>query len=270
MTRSIADLTSPEVAAIVAGNPVAVIPVGSIEQHGPHLPNGTDTFAAELVAADVSERLDGLFVPFGPYGVTPIHAGHAGTINLRRSTFEALLTDICTELIDQGVDRFVFVNWHEGNNASLDAVATELQDQHPGIYLITAHACYIAQRIYAASGGELTHGGGIEVLAVLAHDPDLVHVDRAGNATRPDLAIELDAMRRNHELHGYITDVTEIDADGWYGNPGWATDDAATDFATTVGAEIAKDARRIFDLRGPRPGRSPKPTGTDAVDGQPS
>lgn len=249
MTRSIADLTSPEVRDLIARSPVAVIPVGSIEQHGPHLPNGTDTFAAELVAADVAERLDGLLVPFGPYGVTPIHAGHAGTVNLRRSTFEALLTDICTELIDQGVRRFVYINWHEGNNASLDAVATELQDRHPGVFLLTAHACYVAKRIYAPDGGELTHGGGIEVLAVLAHDPELVHVDRAGDATRPERAVELDAMRRNHELHGYITDVTEIDADGWYGNPDWATDGMAAEFASTVGAEIAKETVRIFELR---------------------
>ncbi len=249
MRRSIADLTSPEVRTLIERNPTAVIPVGSIEQHGPHLPNGTDTMAAELVAAATAERLDALFVPFGPFGVTPIHAGHPGTINIRRSTFEALLTDICTELIGQGVTRFILVNWHEGNNASLDAVATEVQDQHPGVYLITAHACYIAQRIYSASGGELTHGGGIEVMAVLAHDPELVHVDRAGTATRPDLAVELDAMRRKHELHGYITDVTEIDADGWYGNPTWATTDVAADFADTVGAEIAKDARQIFELR---------------------
>lgn len=249
MSRSIADLTSPEFAALVKTNPMAIIPIGSIEQHGPHLPNGTDTFAAELVAMATADALDAAFVPFGPYGVTPIHAGHAGTINLRRSTFEALLTDICEELVDQGVNRFVFVNWHEGNNASLDAVATELQDRHDDVYLITAHACYVAQRIYAASGGELTHGGGIEVLAVMAHDRSLVHVDRAGNATRPDVAIELDAMRRNPELHGYITDVTEIDADGWYGNPTWATEDAARDFASTIGAEIAKDSVRIFELR---------------------
>ena len=87
------------------------------------------------------------------------------------------------------------------------------------------------------------------MLAVLAHDPELVHVDRAGSATRPDLAIELDAMRRKGELHGYITDVTEIDADGWYGNPEWATLETAHDFAATIGAEVAKEARRIFDLR---------------------
>jgi len=246
---SISDLTSPEVAELIEGTKTAVIPFGSIEQHGPHLPNGTDTIAAQVLAAVIAEELPALYVPFGPYGVTPIHAGHPGTINLRRSTFEALLTDICEELVTMGVTRFVYVNWHEGNIASMDGVATELQDRHPGVYVATAHACYTAQRIYAAQGGELTHGGGIEVLAVMAHNPELVRVERAGDATRPDHAAALDEMRRGREVHGYVTDVTEIDSGGWYGDPGWATSERAADFAATVGGEVVKQVSAIFDLR---------------------
>ena len=248
---NISDLTSPAVAERIALTKTAVIPFGSVEQHGPHLPCGTDTIASEVISAALAERLDALYVPFGPYGVTPIHAGHPGTINLRRSTFEALLTDICEELIAMGVERFVFVNWHEGNIASMDGVATDMQDRHPGVHVVTAHACYTAQRLYADDGGELTHGGGIEVLAVMAHDPELVKVDRAGEATRPDPAVALDEMRRGREVYGYITDVTEIDADGWYGNPGWASADRAADFAATVGAEVAKQVTAIFGMRLP-------------------
>lgn len=249
--NSISDLTSPEVASVVERTRTAVIPIGSIEQHGPHLPNGTDTIAAELIAAEIADRLPGLYVPFGPYGVTPIHAGHPGTITLRRSTFEALLTDICTELVAMGVNRFVYVNWHEGNIASMDGVATELQDTNPGVYVATAHACYTAQRIYSAQGGELTHGGGIEALAVMAANPELVKVERAGDATRPDHAAALDEMRRGREVYGYITDVTEIDDEGWYGNPAWATVDLADHFAATVAEEVVKHVTHIFDLRQP-------------------
>ena len=249
MPRSIFDLTSPDVAALIERSGIAVIPFGSVEQHGPHLPCGTDTIAGELIAAAVAEELDALYVPFGPYGVTPIHAGHPGTISLRRSTFEALLTDICEELVSMGVTKFVFVNWHEGNIASMDGVATEVQDRHSDVYVVTAHSCYTAQRIYAAQGGELTHGGGIEALAILAYDPSLVDVDRAGDATRPDHAIALDEMRRSKETYGYITDVTEIDTDGWYGNPRWATEELAESFAITVASDVAKRAADIFALR---------------------
>src|SRR3712207_3482816 len=130
MRYDLADMTSPEAAEAIARSRTAVLPIGSIEQHGPHLPNGTDTFAAELVAGKVADRLDAVYAPFGPYGVTPIHACHPGTVTLRRETFEALLTDICTELHRMGVQTFVLVNWHEGNIASRSEEHTsELQSR---------------------------------------------------------------------------------------------------------------------------------------------
>ena len=249
MTRSLYHLTSVEVEAALQESSVAVIPFGSVEQHGPHLPNGTDSIAARLIAAEVAARLGAVLVPFGPYGITPIHAGHPGTISLRRATFEALLTDVCEEMVAMGADRFVLVNWHEGNIAAMDAVATDLQDRHDDVYVIAAHACYTAQRLYADKGGELTHGGGLEALAVLAKDPELVHTELAGDSTRPEKAAAMDAVRRSHEVYGFITEVTEIDADGWYGEPGWADSQAAGDFAGIVAADIVRQAEAIFELR---------------------
>jgi creatinine amidohydrolase len=226
-------MTSPETAEAMARSGVAVIPLGSIEQHGPHLPNGTDTIAAELVARQVADSLDAVYVPFSPYGVTPIHAGHPGTVTLRRETFEALLTDICSEVIAAGITTVVLVNWHEGNIASMNAVATDLQDKHDVIF-VAAQACYTAQRLYRDAGGELTHGGGIETLAVMAHDPSLAKVDRAGEPSRPPGAHELDAMRRSSEVYGFVTDVSELADDGWYGNPQWATAARAETFTKVV------------------------------------
>src|SRR5680860_32545 len=192
------DLTAPDVAELVARTGLAVLPFGSIEQHGPHLPCGTDTMAADLVAVALAKRLDALLVPAGQYGVTPIHAGHPGTITLKREVFEAYVANLCEEMAAMGVKTFVFVNWHEGNIASLDAVATDLQDRLD-VLVVTAQACYTAQRIYAEQGGELTHGGGIETLAVLAHDPSLARLDRVTEPTRPEGADALDAMRRSKE-----------------------------------------------------------------------
>ena len=248
MIYDLYEMTSPEAAAAIAQSSTVVIPIGSIEQHGPHLPNGTDTMAAELVAKAVADRLDAVYVPFGPYGVTPIHAGHPGTINLRRETFEALLTDICTELIAMGASTFILVNWHEGNIASMNAVATELQDRHAATF-VGAQACYTAQRLYRDEGGELTHGGGIETLAILAYDPALVKVDRAGEPTRPDGALEMDAMRRSSEVYGFITDVTELADDGWYGNPLWATDERAAEFAKVVADGVVEQLEAVFTAR---------------------
>jgi hypothetical protein len=151
MNTSLYDLASPDVAAMIESTPVAVLPFGSVEQHGPHLPCGTDSIASEQVARDLADRLGVLHVAFCPFGVTPIHAGHPGTISLGRHTFEALLTDVSKELVRMGVRTMIFVNWHEGNTASLNAVATDLQDQTDARVFV-AQACYVAQRLYADPG----------------------------------------------------------------------------------------------------------------------
>jgi creatinine amidohydrolase len=245
MIYDLTRMTSPEAAEAMLRSRIVVLPVGSIEQHGPHLPNGTDTMAAELVAAGVADRLDAVYAPLVPYGVTPIHSGHPGTVNLRRETFEALLHDVCSELIAAGAETVVLVNWHEGNIASMNAVATDLQDRHE-VTFVAAQACYVAQRLYADEGGELTHGGGIETLAVLAYDPSLVKAERAGEPTRPPGALEMDAMRRSHEVYGFITDVTELALEGWYGNPSWATQERAARFVDVVADGVVEKVRGVI------------------------
>lgn len=251
-SRWISDLTAPDVASAIARSPVAILPFGSIEQHGPHLPCGTDTMAAELVASALADRLDGLLIPAGPYGVTPIHAGHTGTISLRREVFEGYVANLCHDLAEMGINTFIFVNWHEGNIASLDSVATDLQSTRP-VRVVSAQACYVAQRIYAEKGGELTHGGGIETLAVLAHDPALARLDRVRTPSRPDDAEALDAMRRSREVYGYVTDVTELADEGWYGDPAWATEGEAASFAATVAEEIESALKAIMAVRRSEP-----------------
>lgn len=252
MVHAIDRLTSPDVADVIERSRTAVLPFGSIEQHGPHLPCGTDTYAAELIAEGVAERLDALYVPFGPYGVTPIHAGHPGTISLERVVFEGLLRNICEELIRMGVRRFVFVNWHEGNIASMDAVATELQHREDKVVVASAQACYTAKRLYEAQGGELTHGGAIETMSVMAYDPDLLRLERVGEPTRPPGAAELDEMRRSHEVYGYVTDVTLMATEGWYGNPAWATAERAAGFVDTVADELMKRIDLVFEAQASR------------------
>jgi creatinine amidohydrolase len=247
MTTSLYDLTSPDVDALLETAPLAVLPFGSVEQHGPHLPCGTDTMAAELVARDLAARVGALYAPFCPYGVTPIHAGHAGTISLRRQTFEALLADVCRELVDMGARTLLFVNWHELNTPSLNAVATDLQDERDARVFV-AQACYVAQRLYADEGGSLTHGGSIETMAVMAHDESLLKVDRLGEATPPPGAAAAEEMRRSQEVYGFITDVTEIAQEGWYGDPRWATPQRAATFPGAVVAEIVARLEAIGAL----------------------
>jgi creatinine amidohydrolase len=244
MIHSLYELPSPDVQDVLAGSRTVVLPFGSIEQHGPHLPCGTDTMTAELIARSLAEKLTALYVPFCPYGITPIHSGYPGTISLRRETFAALLSDVCEELIRMGAGTFVLVNWHEGNTSSLNAVASDLQAEH-GARFYVAQACYIAQRIYQDRGGTLTHGGGIETLAVMAYDPRLVRLDRAEGDAADAGADAVDEMRRGGEVYGFVTDARELAEQGWYGDPSWATQELAESFGESVVAEIVAQLESV-------------------------
>ena len=248
MTDSLWTLPSPDVAESLQRNPTVVLPFGSIEQHGAHLPCGTDTLIAERLAEAVAGRLGALYAPFGPYGVTPIHAGRPGTVSLSTETFERLLEEILLELIRMGARTLVLCNWHEMNTPSLNGVAAKVQAEQ-GATVVVAQACYTAQRIYRDEGGELTHGGSIETLGVVAEDPALVRWDRVEAVSRPPHAAALDEMRRGTEVYGFVTDVGEFGGEGWYGDPGWATEERATTFVERVSAEVAGQVEHVLSLR---------------------
>ena len=94
-SRYFVDLTQPEIAAQLKKNPLVLLPTGSIEQHGPHLPTGTDSLAANVIAHAVAERMDGLVLPSTPLGVTPMHMPFEGTITLAPDTYMRVLTETC-------------------------------------------------------------------------------------------------------------------------------------------------------------------------------
>ena len=86
-SRRLELLTQPEVAAQLANNPLIILPAGSVEQHGPHLPAGTDIFAAHIIADRVAENMVRLVIPGGPLGVTPFHMPYEATITLSPETY---------------------------------------------------------------------------------------------------------------------------------------------------------------------------------------
>jgi creatinine amidohydrolase len=214
-SHNLMQITQPEAEAMLGRNPVIVIAAGSVEQHGPHLPFGTDTYASELIAGRVAEALDALFVPFTPIGVTPFHMSFAGTITLSIETFMGVLTDVCESMIRHGVRRIVVVNWHEGNSPSINVVADRVQQKH-GVRFVVANAHYVTQQLFGQEVG-LTHGGLLEALAVLAYDPSLVHLERGTNPAPRGEAGKMDMLRRRREVHTVVSDVREIASTGWYG-----------------------------------------------------
>ncbi len=116
--RRLADLTTEEVASLVASPPSCVLfPVGSVEPHGPHLPLGTDTLISEATCARAADALEALGVrvvvaPSLPFGVTDYAAGFKGAIGVPAAALEAMLKAVVARLLADGFSHVCLVNNH--------------------------------------------------------------------------------------------------------------------------------------------------------------
>src|ERR1700731_3074356 len=244
-SRHFIDLTQPEIAAQLNRNPLVILPAGSVEQHGPHLPTGTDIFASNVIGAAVAERMDGLLLPATPFGVTPMHAPFEGTITLTPDTFMRVTTETCVATARHGAKYLLILNWHEGNIPSLAIAAESLHRDH-GMTVLTVQACYVAEELYGKTCNGLTHGGEIEALAVLAYRPDLVHLDRIDYSSDHAHGHKVDALRRTRSYQPVLTDVRSIAPTGWYGSPQHATVEKGQRMLNSVADSIATQSAEIF------------------------
>jgi creatinine amidohydrolase len=131
----LAALTSAELEA--RSERLVVVPVGAVEQHGPHLPLETDTLLATAVAEAIVARTPGtLLGPTLELGCSSHHSSFAGTLSLRTETFVGLLVDVCQSLARAGLT-LVLLNAHGGNRAQLDVALTELSLEGIRAYAFT-------------------------------------------------------------------------------------------------------------------------------------
>jgi creatinine amidohydrolase len=244
-SRYFAELTQPEIAAQLEKNPLVILPCGSVEQHGPHLPTATDTLAANIIAHAVAERMDGLVLPATPFGVTPMHMPYEGTITLTPDTYMRVQIETCASMAKHGARQLMLVNWHEGNIPSL-AIAAEVLHRDHGMSVLTVQACYVAEELFGATCGGLTHGGEIEALAVLAHSPHLVHLDRVDNSSDHYLGHKMDKLRRTRSYQPVLTDIRSIAPTGWFGSPLHASAEKGRTMLTDIADAIVREARDIF------------------------
>ncbi len=105
---------------------VAIIPVGSIEQHGPHLPISTDSDIVSEVARKLSEKKGYLLLPTLNYGVSFEHAPFFN-LSIRESTLQTILTDLCTSLLQNNIKTVFIINGHHGNQKSISNMDVKLQ-----------------------------------------------------------------------------------------------------------------------------------------------
>jgi creatinine amidohydrolase/Fe(II)-dependent formamide hydrolase-like protein len=161
---------------------VALLPVGAIEQHGPHLPLDTDAFDAEYLAREVAAACSDprpLVLPLIPYGVSYHHEDFDGTISINPDTLSRLVYDVGMNMARQGVKKLVIVNGHGGNAPALKFAAQNInRDAHIFTAVETGESSDADVAAITETRGDV-HSGEIETSTALATRPHLVRMDRA-------------------------------------------------------------------------------------------
>ena len=185
----LAEMNYLQVEEYLKKSDMILIPVGSLENHGKHMPLGTDTLIPDRIAHLISERSDILIAPTVNYGATDDLVGFPGTVSIGTEGLIALLRAIVDQLFNYGFRRFLILNGHGGNTAAIQAVGNHLYRK--GAYLANLNWWLMAGQINPQWAGG--HGGGEETAGVMAVNPDLIKREylELGENIRNDISEEL-------------------------------------------------------------------------------
>jgi creatinine amidohydrolase len=237
---------------------IAILPLAAVEQHGPHLPLGVDTFIAEVYLARVRQRLpDELpvtFLPVQRIGVSIEHLAFPGTLTLSPATAIGVWTELGESLARAGIRKLVLVTSHGGNVAAMELVARDLRARL-GMLAVTVgwhRFGYPDDTFSSEEKRHGIHGGDIETSLMLAGKPESVHMEKAPNAKPTTVAmaqefIWLGAYRpagfawMTQDLHrtGAVGDATVASA---------AKGEAALNHGAEAFVELLREVDR-FDLK---------------------
>jgi creatinine amidohydrolase len=221
----------------IAAEAVVVLPTGATEQHGPHLPVGTDTFAVEAVArgavAALADRVPVVMAPVLPYGSSHHHLAFGGTMSLTTETYYAVIRDLVESLITSRFRRVMIVNGHGGNHELMQLVVRDLALQHP-VNLAALSYWLPAAEDLAAMNPDLPtrlpgHAGAFETSLILALRPELAHqpLPARNEAEVGVLSPQPSAWRL--ERHGRWQEM-----DGFTDNPSLAAGDRGRAYLDTI------------------------------------
>ena len=192
-------MTRPEVEDLLTRSDMVLIPVASLEQHGTHLPIGTDYLNGVQQAKLIGQRADILVAPIMMPGQSPYHMGFAGTITLPSELIQEVYVEAAKSLIQHGFKRFLFINAHGGNRAITTFVVDRINQETEGIAVDLGAVTgpfmdRSASRALAPQEPMLDrHGGTPETSTSMFLIPELVDID-AAYAAELTLPPHLEAM----------------------------------------------------------------------------
>jgi creatinine amidohydrolase len=178
----LADEAWPDLETYFEAESLAIVPLGSTEQHGPHLPEGTDHLIAEAFAREAADRTGYLCTPTITVGVSPHHRQFHGTMWADAPAFRDYVESLTRNLTYHGIDRVVYVNAHGGNVVHLREVGRRLRDAGDAYAIEWMWDESIPDLIEESFAQPGPHGGPKETSLIQYLHPELVHDERLADA----------------------------------------------------------------------------------------
>ena len=196
--RDWTDIHWPDMAGTAPARWIAVLPLAATEQHGPHLPLGTDVMIAQAYLARVREllpeKVPATFLPLQPVGISTEHIDFPGTLTLPTEVALKTWMALGKSVARAGVRKLVMVTSHGGNSAAMTLVAQDLRAQH-GLLAVTTSWSRLSGPEALFSAEEVRHGihgGAVETSIMLARYPESVRKEAIADFRPADVAMEKD------------------------------------------------------------------------------
>lgn len=187
------ELAGFEVEGVSAEHPLAILPLGSLEFHGPHNPLGSDSIIISGIAERVAARTNGLLFPTVTFTQCPAQtANFRGTISVRPEVMSMYFADILRNILHLGFRKIFILNGHDGNIGPGRGAIAQVADETKDAALLFASWWEFLSgdmmkalgMFHQANGGH-GHGGPLETSAVAAFRPDLIHLDKSRDLPEP-------------------------------------------------------------------------------------
>src|SRR6056297_762626 len=240
--------TAPEIQEIGGEDgSILLIPVGSIEQHGDHLPVATDTILVDAVAHHGAEQVVDdvplLVTPPVWSGFSPHHMSFGGTLTLDHRTLLSVLEDVADAGLQNGFDAILLLNGHGGNASLIDAAVSTIGTENEAVEVLGLTYFDLAQsfadEIRESETGGMAHGGEFETSLMQHLRPELVDDD--GDATYWDEPYELggDDLLSGGPL-GVYRPFEEYSESGAIGDPALASEEKGAEILERLEAAMAE------------------------------
>lgn len=234
MTFSIYELNDGDFRDLLSRTKSAIIPIGSLEQHGQHLPVATDCLIAEHISTEAGRKLEYFVFPVLPYGISFEHSPMFN-VSIHDSALSNILRDICISIVHLGVKKIVIINGHHGNMGVLQYISQNTFEKIP-----SDSAIHVIN-YWSLLNERFDHAGEVETSILLAIKPALVKMDKAEASSK--------ILMKSREAYRSMTSrpcaFPELTGNGVWGDPKLASAQKGKDLLKKINENVIRTIREF-------------------------